>query len=457
MIISTNTKAKEYMNYKIFFLLFQIFFIIIFCISATYPAVHNKPGRNILVNDSTFVEKHGQLRVEGTNIVDKNGTPISLRGMSFFWSQWMGRFYNYNCVKWLRDNFKCTVLRAAMGVESGGYLQYPDIEMNKIKTVIDACIDLGIYVIIDWHDDNAQNYLPQSIDFFKKIAALYKDHPNVIYEIYNEPQQVSWANVVKPYAKAVIDSIRPIDPNNIIVVGTPTWSQDVDTASRNPLDYENIAYTLHFYAATHKQALRNKAITAINNGIALFVTEWGTCESTGTGFLDSAEVELWMNFMETNKLSWCNWSIADKVETSAALKPNVSSDGGWSDTSLTTSGSLVRGLIRLYNDTINTGIRENKEIYFNFELNQNYPNPFNPETKIKYTLSPGESMSGKQERVVLKVFDMLGKEISTLVNEDKEPGTYEVEFNAAELTSGVYFYELRVGSFVKTRKMILMK
>jgi hypothetical protein len=347
------------------------------------------------------------------------------------------------------------VVRAAMGIESGGYLQNPDVEMNKIKTVIDACIDLGIYVIIDWHDDNAQNHQPQSIDFFKKIAALYGNHPNVIYEIYNEPQQVSWANVIKPYAKAVIDSIRSIDPNNIIVVGTPTWSQDVDTASMNPLEYENIAYTLHFYAATHKQELRNKAVTAMNNGIALFVTEWGTCEATGTGFLDSAEVEKWMNFMESNKLSWCNWSVADKVETSAALKPNVNSTGGWPDSSLTPSGSLVREKIRLYNDTINTGIRGSKEIYFNFELNQNYPNPFNPETTIEYTV-------GKPGISKIIIYDITGKLVNTIEQNNMQKGTYRYHWSGlnssgAKLASGTYIYELEADGYRQAKKMILLK
>jgi endoglucanase len=324
--------------------------IVLISISLSCADKHTELVGNKSENDSSIVARYGQLRVQGTKIVDKNGNPVSLHGMSFFWSQWMGRFYNYNCVKWLRDDFKCTVVRAALGVESGGYLQNPDLEMSKIKAVIDACINLGIYVIVDWHDDNAENYQQQSINFFKQIATLYGNQPNIIYEIYNEPKQISWTNVIKPYATSVIDGIRSIDPDNIIVVGTPTWSQDVDTASRNPLQYDNIAYTLHFYAATHKQALRNKATTAINNGIALFVTEWGTCESTGDGFLDYPEVENWITFMNVNKLSWCNWSVADKVETSAALKPNVDSNGGWPDSSLTPSGSLVRGKSRLYND-----------------------------------------------------------------------------------------------------------
>src|SRR3990172_2958190 len=269
-------------------------------------------------NDLTIVEKYGLLRTEGNRLVDKDGNPVVLRGMSLFWSQWMAQFYNYDCVEWLRDDWKCTVVRASMGIESGGYLTNPLAEDAKIRTVIDACIDLGIYVIIDWHDHNAHNHRQQAIDFFEDIAFTYGEEPNIIYEIYNEPTQVSWNNVVKPYADSLARHIRAIDPDNLIIVGTPTWSQDVDIAALSPLSYDNLAYALHFYAATHKQSLRNKATTALNRGIALFVSEFGTSESSGTGVLDSLEVERWLKFLTDNKLSWCNWSIADKDETSAA-------------------------------------------------------------------------------------------------------------------------------------------
>ena len=326
---------------------------------------------NSELHDTTIVEKYGQLSVNAAHIVDQNGNPISLRGMGLFWSQWMGRFYNESCVQWLKNDWKCTVVRAAMGVESGGYLQNPQAEMNKVKTVINACINAGIYVIVDWHDHNAEKHQPQAIAFFKEIAQLYGNYPNIIYEIYNEPVHVSWTNVVKPYSVTLIDSIRSIDPDNLILVGSPTWSQDVDTASRNPIDRTNIAYTLHYYAATHKQALRNKAITAMNNGIALFVSEWGTCEATGSGVLDYAEVETWLNFMETKKISWCNWSVCDKEETSAALKPGAGSNGGWPDSMLSASGTLVKSKIQLYNDSI-THV-DSKDESFNFQLYQNFP------------------------------------------------------------------------------------
>jgi endoglucanase len=267
-------------------------------------ALANLTSTAVFSNDTLIVEKHGQLRVEGNKIVDKNGDPVALHGMCLYWSQWKGQFYNYDCVQWLRDDWKCTVVRAACGINgtTDGYLVNPQAELAKIKTVIDACIDLGIYVIVDWHDHNAQNHLAQSISFFEEIASEYNGIPNIIYEIYNEPLQVSWSTVVKPYADSVVKCIRAIDSVNLIIVGTPTWSQDVDVAANSPLAYQNIAYALHFYAATHKKLLRDKATTALSRGVALFVSEFGTTTSNGSGTIDSAETDTWMKFMNDNKL-----------------------------------------------------------------------------------------------------------------------------------------------------------
>lgn len=403
--------------------------------------------------DTTIVQKYGQLSVNGTSIVNQHGDSISLRGMSLFWSQWMGRFYNEGCINWLKDNWKCTIVRAAMGIESGGYLEHPQTELNKIKTVIEASIKAGIYVIVDWHDHNAQNHVTQSIDFFKQIAQQYGNYPNIIYEIFNEPTQISWTNDVKPYAIAVIDSIRKIDPDNIILVGSPNWSQDVDTVSRNPINRTNIAYSLHFYAATHKQALRNKAVTALNNGIALFVSEWGTCEASGTGVLDYAEVDLWLNFMESRKISWCNWSLCDKDETSAALKAGAASDGGWPESMLTPSGVLVRNKIIFYNETTSAvvGANYNPDKFY---LYQNYPNPFNPTTTIEYDLP----VNGN---VKIEIYDLLGSKVKTLLKNYEYSGKHKIEWNGKsdtgqKVSSGIYLYNLSFNNQNLYRKAILL-
>lgn len=298
----------------------------------------------------TMVSLHGQLRIEGTNIVDKNNEVVQLRGMSLFWSQWMGKYYTSEVVSWLKKDWQCTVVRAAMGVEDfDGYITNPDREKQKVFRIIDAAIEQGIYVIVDWHSHHAEDYEEEAKAFFTEVAQKYGNQPNIIYELYNEPLDVSWNTVLKPYHEAVLAEIRKYDPDNIVVCGTRNWSQEVDEVVGNEIDDANVAYTMHYYAATHKQELRAKAQTALDNNLALFVTEFGTTDYSGDGFIDIDESKTWWEFLDDNNISWCNWSVADKEENSAILKPNASSVGEWPDSDITASGLLVREELRSKN------------------------------------------------------------------------------------------------------------
>lgn len=296
----------------------------------------------------TPVERHGQLRVENGRVLDQHGEPVTLRGMSLFWSQWKPQFYNARTVQWLVDDWRVTVVRAAVAVPEGGYLEHPGRETRRAEAVIDAAIAAGIYVIVDWHAHEPE---PEAASrFFAHIAEKYGAYPNVIYETYNEPlPEHDWAGVTRPYHLAVIPSIRAHDPDNLIVAGTPSWSQDVDVAAADPLPFSNVAYTLHFYAGSHRQELRDKALLAMQRGAALFVTEWGATPASGDGPVDEAETRLWWDFMEAHGISHANWSISDKRETSAALEPGASGRGGWREDQLTDSGRLVRDRLREMN------------------------------------------------------------------------------------------------------------
>lgn len=292
----------------------------------------------------TVVQKYGALRVSGNRIVDQTGAAVQLRGMSLYWSQWIGKYYTYNTVKWLRDDWKVTVIRAAMGINGNtdGYLVNPAAEEAKVVAVVDAAISLGIYVIIDWHDHTASDHRAQAQAFFSKMAQKYRNTPNVLFETWNEPLAVSWSGVIKPYHQAVLSSIRQYS-SNIVICGTRNWSQEVDEAAADPVSGSNIAYTLHFYANTHKQFLRDKASSALSRGAALFVTEYGTTDASGNGAVNSTETRTWWSFLDQNKISHANWSVADIGESSAALVSGASPNGGWTTSQLKTSGQLVRG------------------------------------------------------------------------------------------------------------------
>jgi endoglucanase len=311
----------------------------------------------------TVVDHYGQLSVKGNYIVGEYGDTVQLRGMSLFWSQWMGQFYNASCIKWLRDDWKCTVVRAAMGVDMGGYAENGDREKEKVIAVVDACIELGIYVIIDYHSHEAHKNPQMAKQFFEEMAEKYGKYPNVLYEPYNEPlkDNVDWSMDLKPYHEAVIKSIRKYDPDNIVIVGTKQWSQLVEEASLDKIRDANTAYTLHFYAASHRKSLMDEASRAMANGVAIFVTEYGTCDASGNGKFDPVHTKEWYAFMDKHKISYCNWSVADKDETASILKPGASATGEWTEDELTESGKLVKADLLAKNTPIFASLKKREK------------------------------------------------------------------------------------------------
>lgn len=291
------------------------------------------------------VKQYGNLKISGNYVLSEKGDTVQLRGMSFFWSQWMGQYYNAETVNWLVSDWKCNVVRAAMGVEAekGGYAKNPEKELVKVYAVIDAAIANGIYVIVDYHSHEAHHDVATSKKFFAEVAQKYGKIPNLIYEIYNEPlDDADWKKDIKPYSEQVIATIRAIDPDNIIVVGTRQWSQMVSEAGVSPIEGKNIAYTLHYYAGTHTQWLRDEAVKAMKSGICLMVTEFGTCDASGNGNFSPEESAKWFAFLDKYHISWCNWSVADKEETASALMPGASGKGAWDASMITESGKLIK-------------------------------------------------------------------------------------------------------------------
>jgi endoglucanase len=305
-------------------------------------------GFNLLLNAQP-VKIHGNLKVVGTQLKDEHGNVVVLKGMSFGWHNFWPRFYNAGAVKWLYEDWKCNVVRAAMGVEpANGYIKNPDWSKEKIKAVVDAAIKEGIYVIIDWHSHNIR--LDEAREFFTEMAKEYGSYPNVIYELFNEPDQETW-NEVKDYSVEMINTIRTIDPDNIILVGNPHWDQDINLAADAPITgYKNIMYTVHFYAATHKQWLRDRCEYALNKGIPIFISESAGMEASGNGAIDYSEWQKWIDWMKKNQLCWITWSVSDKDETCSVLKSTADSNGGWKETDMKESGIKIRDYLRNYSE-----------------------------------------------------------------------------------------------------------
>ncbi len=294
------------------------------------------------------VKKHGKLHVQGTQLTDEHNQPVVLNGVSFGWSCFHPRFYTAGAVNTLVKDWNCNVIRAALGVEpNNGYLKDSARSMALITTVVDAAIKEGVYVIIDWHSHNIN--LNEARAFFKTIATKYHGYPNIIYEIFNEPDYETWPEV-KAYSIDLISTIRAIDPVNIILVGSPRWDQDVNLPAADPIKgYGNLMYTMHFYAGTHKQWLRDKTDAAIASGLPIFVSESAGMEATGDGKIDYEEWNKFINWMEEKKLSWVTWSVSDKNESCSVLNGSASSDGDWQDKDLKESGLKTREFLRKKN------------------------------------------------------------------------------------------------------------
>jgi endoglucanase len=294
------------------------------------------------------VKQHGPLQVKGTQLCNEKGEPVVLRGMSFGWHNFWPRFYNADAVAWLYKDWNCTVVRAAMGIEPvRGYKSDSAGSVQKIKAVVDAAIKEGIYVIIDWHSHNIN--LAEAKTFFGQMAKEYGKNPHVIYEIFNEPDYETW-DEVKKYSSEIINTIRQYDSDNIILVGSPHWDQDIHLVADAPLHgFSNIMYTVHFYAATHKQHLRDRCDYALKKGIPIFISDCAGMEASGNGPINEAEWMKWVEWAEENKISWITWSVSDKDETCSVLLPSADSKGNWSDKDLKESGMKARALLRKYN------------------------------------------------------------------------------------------------------------
>lgn len=302
---------------------------------------------------STPVSQHGQLSVKNGQLVDKSGKGYQLRGMSTHGLTWFPEFVNESAFKTLRDDWNTNVVRLAMYVDEWGngqcYMGNKSGSLELLEKGVDICIKLDMYVIIDWHVLNPgdpSKYTNEAKSFFETVSKRYAKYPNVIYEICNEPNGgASWSGNIKPYAEKIIPVIRKNAPNSVIIVGTPTWSQEIDKPLSDPLNYKNVMYAFHFYAATHA-GLRSNVENCVAQGLPVFVSEFGTCDASGGGANDFNETQKWLSYFDKQGISYCNWSICNKDETCSVLRPGTSANGNWSESNLTENGKWIRNWLK---------------------------------------------------------------------------------------------------------------
>ncbi len=294
------------------------------------------------------------LHVDGTCLMDEDNQAVRLQGVS---THGLGVFPEYvseDAFRTLRDDFGVNVIRLALYTQAeNGYCDSDDQRRLQQEELIDrgvkACQNLGMYVIIDWHilsDGNPLIHADEAEDFFRRMSKKYADVTNVIYEICNEPNGSSWELEIVPYAKRIIPVIRENSSSSIILVGTNTWSQDVDEACADPLPYDNIMYCLHFYADTHRDELRNKLISALDQGTPVFLSECNICDASGNGEANYESAGAWMELIKERGLSYIEWNLSNKDETCAMIVPSCTKISGWDVSELTQTARWYREQMR---------------------------------------------------------------------------------------------------------------
>ena len=295
-----------------------------------------------------------RLQVKGTQLVNSSGKKVQLRGISTHGLSWYPEYVNQSAFTFMKKNWKVNAVRLAMyTAEYNGYCTGDASNRRKLEACIDNGVkyatNAGMYVIIDWHilsDCDPNQNKDEAIAFFREMVEAFADNDNVLYEICNEPNGGTSWDSIKSYAEEVIPVIRAQKPDAVILVGTPTWSQEIDKAAASPLDDSNVMYTLHFYAGTHKDDLRNRLETCVQNGLPVFVSEFGMCDASGNGANDFVSTTKWLDLLNKYQISFCCWNLANKDESSSVFKASSTALSDWTDDDFNESGRWIRDYFR---------------------------------------------------------------------------------------------------------------
>ena len=295
------------------------------------------------------VAANGQLRASGNRIVNRDGKPVQLRGVCTHGLQWFGDFYrDGRAVTAAAEEWGADVVRIAVYVYEGGYLDHPTLEPEDfdamIDVLVDRCVKAGVYCIIDWHVHHPGDpavCLEEARAFFDKTARRYAGVPNVIYEIANEPNPTGLAGVAEPrdvrwadiaaYADEIIPVIRRHSPAALVLVGTPAWcsfgissGHDWREVADHPLEHDNVAYVVHYYAAGHTF---HPQIDQIAERLPLFATEWAAASWKRESSNDLVKAQPWLDVLDRHQIGWTYWNFAPGDGIFGAFKEGTASDG----------------------------------------------------------------------------------------------------------------------------------
>lgn len=396
----------------------------------------------------------GKGRIYGSCDSISTGKEVQVKGMSLFWSTGGegNIFYNDRAVSRLVSELNIELIRAAMGVEvdwgetdsAKGYVLKPEIQKAMVENVVESAIKNDIYVIIDWHSHSAENYTNEAKTFFREMAQKYGKYDNVIFELYNEPLNITWATI-RSYAEEVISVIRE-HSDNLVIVGTPEWDQRTDAAINNPLNDPNVAYVHHFYAGSHcvsgttswgSPCEGDHALKAINAGLSVFISEWGTVNADGDGAVANRNDE-WQNWMNEHKLSWANWSVSNKSEGASIFVPGTSAEGSWR---YTDSGNYIKNILA-----------SNPSAYKACEDKESQ-SIATPRIKVKdFSLAKTASTivlhNHQSQNVHITIFDMLGHQVYTSIHSGLEH-----RISLQNLSSGNYILFAKTDTYQQTMNL----
>ena len=293
----------------------------------------------------------GRLSVQGTSLVDENGNPAQLRGVSTHGIAWFPEYVNKDAFAQLKQWGANVVRLALYTADSGGYCTGGNQEqlLALLDQGVQYALDADMYVIVDWHilsDGDPTQYLSQAKEFFANVSARYANSSHVLYEICNEPNGgTRWATV-KAYAEEILPVIRANDPYAVVLVGTPNWCQYLGDAAADPITaYDNVMYTLHFYAATHTQDLRDVYSAAIKAGLPVFVSEYGLCEASGNGSINTQQADAWAQLLDENNTSYVMWSLCNKDESASILRADCTKTSGFTQDDLSPVGQWLTEML----------------------------------------------------------------------------------------------------------------